>query len=325
MSDVNENNELSDSLINVEDVDISSMSEFAENEFDKAEVLIDDLQNEDIAAEQTNELSSDFSFDDLNDDEITNFFENYEDEKQEPYFENKIDDFTETGSVVNDSNQESKEVEENFVKEKELLVEAVEAVESEEAVVKENMEQVADNEVLLDALIETVTNEEEVAEESVEPIVKDEVLLDASVEAVANDEEAVEEVSLLDDSLIEDVENVGAFSVVPSSNSNYIQWYSGDSALNVYQIDRSSVSGEFVGSDEYNTIHVNVGYDTYGWNVHFSNGVVMSLRDVREYQVRNGKLPDTSGSIVYGQNTLSFKNVERIVVYEAVKYFSYGV
>ena len=51
----------------------------------------------------------------------------------------------------------------------------------------------------------------------------------------------------------------------------------------------------------------------------------MSLRDVREYQIRNGCLPDTSGSISYGQNVLAFENVKRIVIYETVKYFSYGV
>ena len=51
----------------------------------------------------------------------------------------------------------------------------------------------------------------------------------------------------------------------------------------------------------------------------------MNLRDVREYQIRNGALPAATGKIVFGQTELSFSNVEKIIVYERVRYFSYGV
>ena len=118
--------------------------------------------------------------------------------------------------------------------------------------------------------------------------------------------------------------NVGAFSVVAPENMKYLKWYSGASTDEVYEFGKSSASAEFVGTSTCKTIHVNIGYDSYGWVVQFADGVFMSLRDVREYQIRNGKLPNSSGRIVYGQTSLSFERVERIVIYEAVKYFSYG-
>ena len=120
-------------------------------------------------------------------------------------------------------------------------------------------------------------------------------------------------------------ENNLAFDVVSSDNLKYLKWYSGNSMDNIYEFGKSSQSAEFIGSASCNTIHINVGYDTYGWNVQFSDGLSMSLRDVREYQIRNGKLPNSSGQISYGQNILTFENVDRIVIYEAVKYFSYGI
>ena len=108
-------------------------------------------------------------------------------------------------------------------------------------------------------------------------------------------------------------------------NIGNLRWYSGTSADKVFTISKGFESGEFVADEECKTIHVNVGYDTYGWEVQFSNGIVMNLRDVREYQLRNGKLPAENGRIVYGNNELTFAAVKRIVVYQSVKYFSYGV
>jgi hypothetical protein len=50
----------------------------------------------------------------------------------------------------------------------------------------------------------------------------------------------------------------------------------------------------------------------------------MSFRDLQEYQTRYGQLPASSGVIIHGQQTLKFSNVEKIVVYEAAQYFTYG-
>ena len=51
----------------------------------------------------------------------------------------------------------------------------------------------------------------------------------------------------------------------------------------------------------------------------------MNLADVREFQLRNGRLPAGGGTIMYGENTLRFSNVERIVVGSTPEYFHYGI
>lgn len=113
-------------------------------------------------------------------------------------------------------------------------------------------------------------------------------------------------------------------SFIEPTNIAAIRSYDGSKTDKMYQIAKDFSSDNFNGTAEMDTIHVNVGYDTYGWNVAFADGVNMSLRDVKEYQIRNGVLPFSSGTISYGQEKLSFANVKRIVVYESVKYFSYG-
>ena len=138
-------------------------------------------------------------------------------------------------------------------------------------------------------------------------------------------EETFSNNTIFDNELNTASENVGAYSIIPPQNLKYLNWYSGGISEAVYEFSKNSQSAEFVATNECKTIHVNVGYDTYGWVVQFSDGSVMSLRDVKEFQIRNGKLPNSSGRIIYGQNVLTFEKVERIVVYEAVRYFSYGV
>lgn len=105
----------------------------------------------------------------------------------------------------------------------------------------------------------------------------------------------------------------------------FLKWYSGELNDKFFEIDKNFEPSNFEADEECKNIHVNAGYDTYGWQVQFADGVVMNLRDVREYQIRNGHLPSADGRIIYGQKTLSFSGVERIVVYESVKYFSYGI
>ena len=124
---------------------------------------------------------------------------------------------------------------------------------------------------------------------------------------------------------VDEVMNESISNVEMSGNVGYLKWYSGRSTDEMYMFDKNSPSGSFYGDENCKVLHVNVGYDTYGWEVQFPDGVIMNLRDIREYQIRNGRLPSTEGRLIYGQRTLMFSGVERIVVYESVRYFSYGV
>ena len=294
MSDIQEDQEVNMGDINFDDFenfDASAEMQTSDNNeisFDTSEfdnLTFDEQSNIEIS-EASDNVSTDFSFDEMGNVDVDTIFDGRAD-KQEPYFENLATDVTSFETVAN----EEEPVVEEFVEEP--------VINEEEPVVEEYVE-------------EPVINEEEpVVEEYVEePVINDDV---SNID------------NYIDESLCLDVDNVGAYNIVYPQNLKYIQWYSGNSDNEVYEFDKLSESAEFIGTKECNTIHVNVGYDTYGWNVQFSDGVVMSLRDVKEYQVRNGKLPNPSGRIVYGQKVLSFDNVERIVVYEAVKYFSYGI
>lgn len=85
-----------------------------------------------------------------------------------------------------------------------------------------------------------------------------------------------------------------------------------------------NLEGDFSGTAEKNSIHLNIGNTGYGWNVKFDNGLLMGLNDLREYQLRYGKLPVSVGIIMYGNKKLTFRAVKRIVFYEAPQYFSYN-
>ncbi len=113
--------------------------------------------------------------------------------------------------------------------------------------------------------------------------------------------------------------------ILETNNIANLRWFSGNENDEMYEIGKNFKSNTFEANDNCKTIHVNVGYDTYGWEVQFADGVIMNLRDVREYQIKNGKLPSPEGRIIYGPNTLMFSGVERIVIFETVRYFSYGV
>lgn len=106
--------------------------------------------------------------------------------------------------------------------------------------------------------------------------------------------------------------------------SEFVRWYAGTSVEPVFEVDKNSLSAVLQGDAECKVIHVNVGYDTYGWQVHFAGGVIMSLRDVREYQLRHGHLPADSGSIMYGDAQIEFSAIEKITIYESVRYFTYA-
>lgn len=101
-------------------------------------------------------------------------------------------------------------------------------------------------------------------------------------------------------------------------------WYDGQLGEKVYEISLNNMP-EFLDYDKnVKTIHVNID-SPYGWNVFFENGVFMNLMDLKEYQERNGSLPGTNGKIIYGNRMSSFEKIERIVVYEKPRYFSYGL
>ena len=178
-----------------------------------------------------------------------------------------------------------------------------------------------------DAFAEEVPAPEEASAEE-ESLAADEIL---STEAAdAQEPVAEEDISTFDEEIVskdnEAFSDYTPLSAVESSkNIGYLQWYSGSSEDEMFEIDKNFMSGRFDAEGAKKTIHVNVGYDTYGWNVQFADGTFMSLHDVREYQLRHGKLPCSSGQIIYGKQFFDFSEIERIVVYESVKYFSYGV
>ena len=102
------------------------------------------------------------------------------------------------------------------------------------------------------------------------------------------------------------------------------KWYSGNLEDRYFEFSGAAQSGEFTGSDEVKNIHVNVGTSAYGWNVSFDNGLVMSMRDLQEFESKHGKMPSPNGEISHGALKLKFSNVERIVAYQTPQYFAYG-
>ncbi len=103
-----------------------------------------------------------------------------------------------------------------------------------------------------------------------------------------------------------------------------LRWYDGTLGEKVYEISLNNMP-EFLDYDKnIKVIHVNID-SPYGWNVFFENGVFMNLMDLKEYQERNGSLPGANGKIIYGSRMSSFEKIERIVVYEKPRYFSYGL
>ncbi len=103
------------------------------------------------------------------------------------------------------------------------------------------------------------------------------------------------------------------------------KWYSGNGNDAYFNFSAQSPSGEFVADENCKAIHLDIGMSGYGWNVLFSDGTVMNAADLREYQLRHGKLPAADGEISFGELRLKFRDVERIVVYQGAQYFSYGL
>ncbi len=118
----------------------------------------------------------------------------------------------------------------------------------------------------------------------------------------------------------------GEYSLAAQDDEMFknLTWYDGSLNEKVYEVSQTYMP-EFLDYDKnIKTLHVNID-SAYGWNVFFENGVFMNLMDLKEYQERHGKMPGTNGKIIYGNKTTAFEKIERIVVYEKPRYFSYAV
>lgn len=183
---------------------------------------------------------------------------------------------------------------------------------------------------------------EEAGFDDMQPVVEDRISDDnvgqteAEVisDAKANVEDTDDNTEVIDDNLSdvnENVENEQNTDVEATDNAYsyrqqnaYVRWYDGESTEPQYEIDKNSESKTLIGTDDCKNIHINIGFDAYGWLVRFANGVIMSVDDVREYQLRNGVLPDSAGAITYATMQIEFQNIEKIKVYESVRYFTYA-
>ena len=315
MNDIQNNQELNMDDVNFDEFENFSVSEDMNVDTSGMENMLFDVQNiDDMNIETTGDFAGDFSFDASNN--MDPMLQN-EVSVQEPYSDVQSENIAVgENSFANEaiqSYQETPVVDESMIMAEAPMVD--ESMIMAEAPVVDEAMIMAETPVVDESMIMAET-----------PMVDEAMIMAETpvVDEAYSEETFSDNANLGNDSSVIS-ENVGAYSIIPPQNLKYLNWYSGGISEAVYEFSKNSQSAEFVATNECKTIHVNVGYDTYGWVVQFSDGSVMSLRDVKEFQIRNGKLPNSSGRIIYGQNVLSFEKVERIVVYEAVRYFSYGV
>ena len=107
--------------------------------------------------------------------------------------------------------------------------------------------------------------------------------------------------------------------------NRFLKWYSGSLSDEYVEFSTEYESGEIEGTKDCKALNIKVGNSYYGWNVKFDNGISMSLRDVKDYQLYYGRLPASGGVISFGDLTLTFKNIERIVSSQTPEYYSYGI
>ncbi len=349
--------ELEDNIddINLDDfnfddlIEEAGLSEDNSTQEDLQEALSDDVIN--LGDGFDNEIAE---IEDLNLTSVDNVIIENENERIEPFFEASFDEdmnssesdaFSELeNNVVEDINDEPS-VGAVFAEDDVVIDENEAPISQEEVVVDDNIysEDVAvdkdADDFVVDEKIEVATGDIEPSVDEVElpdgffqeevietELPREEFSADEINDSVHNEyfNDDVEEEFIVS-SGVEAVEDVSNMSVLTSQNVGQLRWYSGSSDDSMFEISKGFESGTFNANEECKTIHVNVGYDTYGWEVQFSDGLVMNLRDVREYQIRNGRLPNSDGRIVFAQSALMFSGVERIVVYENIKYFSYGI
>lgn len=109
---------------------------------------------------------------------------------------------------------------------------------------------------------------------------------------------------------------------ISSSEESYLKEVA--DAQGYFEISAQDEEKTLVGIDGKDSVHINVGITTYGWNVVFDNEVTMSVKDLMTYQSRNGKIPFDSGKICYGRKVFKFENIKSVSLYETPQYFSYG-
>jgi hypothetical protein len=313
-------NQLSDEDVNNE-IEGEKNEPFFENSFDEdLTVSLDEnfSNSENITAEDTNFFEDESGV--LMDENIGSD-ETYASELQsETVFENEVldENVFDDNEIVEFTDNDTQSDDYSMNANVDALVEDEVGFETQD-VVEDNyiVEQAGDDVDLPEGFFEDRPEESEIVQEEFS---SNEVNDDVHNEYFDSGEEEI-----IAPALKEDFGHASDMGVLTSQNVGQLQWYSGNSDDKMFEISKGFESGTFDADEECKTIHVNVGYDTYGWEVQFSDGLVMNLRDVREYQIRNGKLPNSEGRIVFAQSALMFSGVERIVIYENTKYFSYGL
>ncbi len=179
----------------------------------------------------------------------------------------------------------------------------------------------------------------EAEEENVLPVAEDEAEQEAEKESLSEESSLVGENPLLETEtpsfpeigaeekvspLFETETAAADIGAAAEINDNFVNWYSGSVHDEMFEISKNDLPETICGDASRRIIHINTGYDSYGWLAEFDNGLTMSLEDVRKYQIRNGSLPGSDGVIRYGRNSCAFSGIERILIYRSVRYFSYG-
>lgn len=147
---------------------------------------------------------------------------------------------------------------------------------------------------------------------------------DGDIEAISEPENEVSE-ALLSVESQKSLPQEAPSELAEKQRMSMFKKYSGSRSDKYFEFSASDGSADFTGNNEIDSIHINIGKSAYGWNVSFDNGINMNLADLKEYQIRNGKLPYPDGTIVHGMSKLRFSRIERIVVYQAPEYYHYGV
>lgn len=291
---------------------------------DSVDLGLDDIKADDISLPQETVTANDFNLDDLladkqsgDNEEALNLENLFDTEKDPDQMAAPIEDVETADVKAEEPISAEQPTEENILQNQDenVVQEAEPEAVAEPAVDADSLSETETP--VIDAEQSDIQNNNEIPSIETEDdnggeVAAETVLPDAS-ELIENNERATDEVL---------PEIPAGYDV--AETPSFVRWYAGTSAEPVFEVDRNSPSTMVQGNDDHKIIHINAGYDTYGWQVRFDNGVIMSLRDVREYQLRHGSIPANSGSIVYGDMQINFAAIEKITIYESVRYFTYA-
>ncbi len=173
------------------------------------------------------------------------------------------------------------------------------------------------------AIDDALSMPEESVSEIDEPVDEAEVALEPAVDEAEVTPEPVVEAEVTPEPVVEAKPEEPTYGKkrLQSLRLN-LNWYSGLLSDKVFEVAADNMPEFLDPYKDIKVIHVTVS-SGYGWNVFFDNGVFMNLLDLKEYQERNASLPSPDGKIICGNKTTSFENIERIVVFEKPRYFSY--